>query len=318
MNADLDLTFPALGSAARLLLTDGPDAESASAAAQRARAWLARFDACASRFRPGSELCALNADPRPAVPASPLLRATVEAGLWAARRTGGLVEPVVIDALEACGYARSWEPNHALDLATALQAAPARRRPAAPDPAARWGSVRVDARGSAIVRPPGVRLDTGGTGKGLAADAIAHLVGNRRAVIDLGGDIALCRPPGDDEPFEIEVADPFTGATTHVLRVGGGGVATSGIDRRVWDTPAGPAHHLLDPATAAPAWSGLVSVTALAATALEAEVLAKAALLGGPRTAARWLAEHGGLVVDEAGAVELFGPLAPAPQKAAA
>ena len=72
-----------------------------------------------------------------------------------------------------------------------------------------------------------------------------------------------------------------------------------------------PAHHLLDPATGAPAWTGLVGATALSPTAVEAEVRAKAALLSGPHGARAWLARHGGLVVHDDGRVERFGPLAP-------
>ena len=62
--------------------------------------------------------------------------------------------------------------------------------------------------------------------------------------------------------------------------------------------------------TGEPAWTGLVSVTALAPTALEAETLAKAALLRGPRAAGALLAVHGGVLVHDDGDIELAGPLA--------
>ena len=91
--------------------------------------------------------------------------------------------------------------------------------------------------------------------------------------------------------------------------MGSCGIATSGIDTRLWETPAGYAHHLLDPSTGEPAWTGLVGTTALAPTALEAETLAKAALLSGPDGARRLLAPKGGLLVLESGEVELAGPV---------
>ena len=69
------------------------------------------------------------------------------------------------------------------------------------------------------------------------------------------------------------------------------------------------AHHLLDPSSGSPVWSGLIAATALAPTALEADVLAKAALLSGPAGAPRFLARHGGLVVRDDGSVEGYGPL---------
>ncbi len=300
----IDTFFNALGTTVRLQL-HGAGAQDAE---RRARRWLDAFDACASRFRADSELCRLNADPRPVVPASPLLRATVGAGLWGAARTEGLIDPVVVDALETQGYAGTWDRRRALDLRDALAAAPARRA-AAPAPAARWASVIIDGDAGTIARPPGLRLDTGGTGKGLAADALLQVIGSRRAVVDLGGDIALQPEAGGDVPFEVQVAHPLTGAISHILELTGGAVATSGIDARVWPGPDGPSHHLLDPSTGRPAWTGLISVTALAPSVLEAEVLAKAALLSGPDGAPAWLAEHGGVLVADDGTTELVGLL---------
>src|SRR3954471_6394994 len=166
-------------------------------AAREQRAFLEAFAARLSRFRDDSELCALNASPSVAVPASPLLRAAVRAGLWAAEATGGLVDPAVLPALERAGYRESREGaymgtglSHARSsrpaskgsvhvLAHALGDAPA-RRPARPAAAAAWRSVRVDDARGVIERPPGVRLDTGGVGKGLAADAVAHRLAGAR------------------------------------------------------------------------------------------------------------------------------------------
>ena len=74
-------------------------------------------------------------------------------------------------------------------------------------------------------------------------------------------------------------------------------MATSGIGRRSWlDRQGLVAHHLLDPSTGRAAYTGIVQATALAPTALEAEVRAKAALLAGPASAADHL-PHGGLLV---------------------
>ena len=83
----------------------------------------------------------------------------------------------------------------------------------------------------------------------------------------------------------------------HVFELEDAAVATSGIGRRSWLGVDGrPAHHLLDPATGRPAFTGIVQATALAPTAVEAEWRAKAAVLSGPERAADWL-EHGGVVV---------------------
>ena len=82
------------------------------------------------------------------------------------------------------------------------------------------------------------------------------------------------------------------------------------MDTRIWRRDDGGfAHHLLDPSTGEPAWTGLVGVTALGRDALEAETLSKAALLSGPESARPLLAERGGMLVDETGSVELVGPV---------
>ncbi len=295
-----DVTFDSMGSEIRLIV-DSPERAAA------ARRFLERFEAALSRFRPDSELCRLNADPSPAPAAGPLLRTAVHAGLWAAERTGGLVDPTLVGALEAAGYAGD-RRSPELAPAIALGLAPP-RAPASPDPAAGWRQVEVDDGAGVVRRPPGLRLDTGGTGKGLAADLLAaRLAAVPRWAVDCGGDLRVAAPAG--APFAIDVRHPLTGEIVERLSLSHGAVATSGIDVRLWTRPDGrPAHHLLDPATGEPAWTGLVGATALAPTALEAEALAKAALLSGPVRAGRWLSEHGGLAIRDDGDVVPFGPL---------
>lgn len=299
-----ELTFACMGTRVRLVGGD-------LAALAGARTWLEGFDARLSRFRPASELCALNDDPRVTVPASALLRAAVGAALWAAEQTGGLVDPTLLGALCRAGYERSRVGVAPAGLRDALAWAPPRRAAHA-HPAGAWRSVRVLDAAGAIERPPGVALDTGGTSKGLAADAVAQRLGaTGRHAVDCGGDVRVAGAGAEREPFELEVAHPFTGEPVHRLWLGPGAVATSGIDARLWHTPGGGyAHHLLDPASGAPAWTGLVSVTAVAPTALEAETLAKAALLRGPAAARALLAADGGVLVHDDGDAELAGPLA--------
>ena len=156
-----------------------------------------------------------------------------------------------------------------------------------------------------------MELDSGGTGKGLAADLTARLLdGADRFAVDCGGDLRVGGPGAAAQPFAVQVRHPLTGEVAHELQLRDGAIATSGLNVRLWRDAAGrPAHHLLDPGTGRPAWTGLVGATALAPTALEAEVLAKTALLSGPARAARVLARHGGLVVRDDGEVELAGSL---------
>ncbi|OLC04383.1 MAG: hypothetical protein AUI15_01040 [Actinobacteria bacterium 13_2_20CM_2_66_6] len=59
--------------------------------------------------------------------------------------------------------------------------------------------------------------------------------------------------------------------------------------RRRW---AGDVHHVIDPRTGRPSDSGLVEVSVIAATAVDAEVIAKTALIAGPVVAPAFCAAH--------------------------
>jgi thiamine biosynthesis lipoprotein len=312
MSFEHDLTFHSMGSEVRLLVGRPllPSAPQPAVAAERERAYVEDFAARLSRFRPDSELSSLNRDPRRVVPASPLLRAAVRAGLWAAERSDGLVDPTLLGALEHAGYDCSLDGQVPASLEEALRAAP-QRRPARAHPAARWREVSVDDSAGVICRPPGVQIDTGGSGKGLCADAVAQRLRHyTRFVVDCGGDIAIGGVGAQLDPYEVEVEHPLTREAIRRVSVSGGGIATSGLNVRVWrDEHGGFSHHLLDPAAGRPAWTGLIGVTALARSAIEAETLSKMALLSGPLGARRVLAQRGGLIVRDDGEVEQIGPL---------
>jgi FAD:protein FMN transferase len=284
--------------------------------ALRVQALFQRLHRALTRFDPGSELSALNARAGEDVAASAVLLRAVEAALWAARASGGLVDPTILDALEQSGYAGTRDGQPPAPLADALAAAPS-RRPAAPRPASRWRDIVLDAERRTIRLPAGVRLDLGGSAKGLAVDIAADLLARHdRYAVDAGGDIRIggSRPA----PRTIHIWHPLVDEIAHSFTVTTGAVATSGLRTRVWHTDGGFAHHLIDPARGAPAWTGVIQASAVAPTALEAETLAKTALLLGPAGGAELLARNGGgaLILDD-GRLLLAGGLASATRAAA-
>jgi thiamine biosynthesis lipoprotein len=276
---------------------DDSAARAAEDAEMQLLAWHRRF----TRFTTTSELSQLNADPRPAVSVSPVMARFVQAAVDSARETGGLVDATLLGALEDAGYRRDLQGS--LPLSIALGLAPA-RRPAGPAALARWADVSVDAMANTVSRPPGLRLDSGGVAKGLFADMISErLDGHESYAVECAGDLRLGGTDGHDR--RVDVSSPFDGSTLHAFELARAGVATSGIGRRSWlDENARPAHHLLDPSTGRPAFTGVVQATAIAPTALEAELRAKAALLSGPGAATDCLA-YGGLVVLDDGSHHL-------------
>ena len=144
------------------------------ARAAEVRAALEDADRRLTRFDPDSELSRLNADPRAIVPGLPAGGAARAPRLWAGsgeRRAGGRDADRRDRGRRLRGLATGLEPRRRRD---ALAAAPP-RRPARPraGPGFADGSTCFPGR---VVRPPGVRLDSGGLGKGLAADVAAELV----------------------------------------------------------------------------------------------------------------------------------------------
>jgi thiamine biosynthesis lipoprotein len=289
-------------------------------AAERAAdlAWTSLLDAHRrlSRFSSESELTLLNEDPRRGVPATPLMRALAGAVGSAGSRSGGLVDATLLDQIERAGYRESRESGPAMSLPEAL-ASRARRRPAAPHPDRLWRSIEIDETAETVIRPPGVKIDSGGIAKGLLADLVADQLREHPAyAVDCCGDIRIGGRAGLQR--RVRVDDPFGGSPLHELKLREGAVATSGIGRRCWVGADGrAAHHILDPASGEPAFTGVVQVTALAPAALLAETYAKAALLAGPKSAERWL-PHGGVVVRDSGEVDLIAAAQPLPEAAVA
>jgi thiamine biosynthesis lipoprotein len=161
----------------------------------------------------------------------------------------------------------------------------------------------------------GVRLDPGGIGKGLAADLVAAEMlgaGAGGVCIDLGGDVRVAGTPPTDAGWTVGVADPFRPAEDmlQVVLDDGAAVTCTRLIRH-WRRAGVSMHHLLQPGTGAPAWTGVAAVTVVAAQAARAEVLAKAAFLAGIDEGRRLLdaAGVGGLIVDDTGTAHVAGQL---------
>ena len=307
MSGETALRFGCFGAVVTVHVGGSSPTHSAKGAAERSRQRLLEVHRSLSRFIADSELSRLNRSPLTAVAAGPLLCSLARAAVAAGRRSGGLVDATQLGPLERAGYEDSMEETATLSLELALAAAPP-RHPASPDPQARWRTIEVDERMGTVSRPPGVRLDSGGIAKGLAADLVAaSLRGHPTFAVDCAGDVRIGGAAA--LPRKILVDDPFGGEPLHELEITDGAVATSGIGRRAWLRSDGsPAHHLLDPRSGQPAFTGIVQVTALAPIAQLAEVLAKTALLRGPEKAARELPYGGVLVFDDRSVEVVRGP----------
>ncbi len=245
-----------------------------------------KFDAweqSLSRFRSDSELCELNRTTGQNVAVSPVLWEVFKAAMDAEALTGGLVNPLIADALVVAGYDRSFDQMLAGEFSLQLPSG----SPLVPTLA----DVIADAAAQTIRMPVGAHLDFGGVAKGWAAhQAMLALSTDGSALFSAGGDIAVSGPRANGDPWDISVEDPFQpGSYIEMLYLDGGGVATSGRDYRNWMRNGVPQHHIIDPRTGLPAETDIFTATVIASSALHAEALAKAVLISGSDAGLAWL-----------------------------
>ena len=310
----VDRSFELMGTHIRILV--GPPSsgrtDSPQHAADQVEAFLNVYNETMSRFRPDSELSKLNQSEDEEIPASALMCSAIAAALTAAEASDGLVDPTLLPELEEIGYREHWTAANRVELREALASDRPAPSSAAPAQSSRWREISVDEAAGIIRRPRGVRIDTGGTGKGHAADLAGELLsGFDSWAVDCGGDVRIGGNAGVER--EVQVVGAFDDSEIETINVRDGAVATSGLNARIWRDQSGQSsHHLLNPATGRAAFTGLVAATALAPSAVEAETLAKQALLLGPDRAPSVLARFGGITVAEDGKVERIGRLEPA------
>ena len=273
-------TWPALGSTATVAVTDPAQLDRAAGMLHEQLADL--VSAC-SRFIPDSELARLEAASGRWVAVSPLLLDALAAGKWAARHSGGLVTPTLGASLRLVGYDRSIER-------LGPQPAPARFMPA-PD----WHGIELDPEGGRVRIPTGMRLDLGATAKAFAADRAARTIGEATGagvLVSLGGDMrAWGPPPAGGWPVLVGDDHRDPGPDAQPIGLHDGGLATSSRATRSWLRAGRVQHHLLDPASGAPAGGPWRTVSVCAATCLAANAASTAAMLMGDR-APIWLAAH--------------------------
>jgi thiamine biosynthesis lipoprotein len=276
--------FRAMNTAvAAWLWTDSP---LAGARLNEVERFFTQVEAELSRFRPQSGLSRLNAAAgRGPQSISPLLVEVLALALEAARASSGVFDPTVLNALHAAGYDRSFEQIEAGNGVP--QCSPSALSGNG------WQQVLLDAAEGTATLPAGLSIDLGGIAKGWAVDQAALQLGQwGPALVDAGGDIRSVGTPG--EPWPVAVQDPFDETRDlAVILLAGNAVATSSIGGRRWQRNGQSMHHLIDPRTGHPSRSDLHTVTALAPTAVGAEVMAKVVLLLGRQEGQRYARTRG-------------------------
>jgi len=232
------------------------------------------IDETCSRFRADSELMSLNGSGGRPFRASPLLIEALQAALRAARQTEGLVDPTVGGAMLRIGYDDDFE--------RLPQERPA--LPLAPLPVPGWRLVSLEPETRMVLIPAGTRLDLGATAKALAADRAAlaaYRTTGAGTLVSLAGDVSVAGPSPSGGWTILVAEDHRQGAEAPGPRVSiqAGGVATSSRGVRRWKYGEAEHHHLVDPRTGLPSQSHWRTASVAAASCVDANAAATAAIL---------------------------------------
>jgi thiamine biosynthesis lipoprotein ApbE len=266
-------SWRALGTHADLVVTGGD----LNRARRAVEAVLAEVDRTYSRFRPDSELVRLNEQAGRTVSLSPLLARAIDVALRAAALTDGLCDPTVGRALHRIGYDGDFAGIAARSNPIVLRM---ERVPG-------WQVLRFDRARATLLAPPGVELDLGSTGKALAADlavsAALSAMGGGGVLVSLGGDLSTAGAVPDGG-WRVLVAEdsavpPDSGG--EVIAIRDGAIATSSTTVRRWQRGDVSLHHLVDPRTGLPADGPWRTVSVVAATCVDANTAATAAMIAG-------------------------------------
>jgi thiamine biosynthesis lipoprotein len=292
----LSETRPVFGSVATVAVAAGDPAR-VRVGIEAAFAQLDRVGWAMNEWSAESPLSALNASAGGDFVELPAdLCGVLRTALEGARRTRGLFDPT----WAALSDLWRFDGTGTVPPADALRA-----RCALVDPGGL--QIRPGPRGGCEARlaRPGMRVGLGGIAKGHALDAAARALralGLRDFLLQAGGDLyAGGRRAG--APWRVAASDPrHPGRAVAAVDLSDEAFSTTADTEHAFEEGGRRFHHVIDPRTCAPATASR-SVTVLARSAVDAEIVGKAAFVAGGREALEIARAFGAaiLVVDGAG-----------------
>ena len=226
-----------------------------------------------SRFLPDSELNRLQAW-RGWLECSDDLVAALQWCIRMHAETQGLFDPSIRTSLEQLGYDRTF----AEIVEESIRAADP------PDVQPTSGLSGLEVSNNWARLAPGLSIDLGGIGKGLAADLVADeliAAGANSAYVSLGGDIHAAGEPVDEHGWRVPLLHPMTGEPVDHHALFSGALVMSTVVFRRWKRGDVEHHHIIDPRTGSPAETDLIAVAVADQSAARGEALAKAAIIAG-------------------------------------
>jgi thiamine biosynthesis lipoprotein len=172
-----------------------------------------------------------------------------------------------------------------------------------------YTQVTLDEDSGQASLPAGMEIDLGSVAKGYTGDQVIALLrreGVTSALLNLGGNIQTLGNKPDGSPWRIGVQDPVGDGYVGILELTDQAAITSGGYERYFEEDGQTYWHIIDPATGAPARSGLISVTIVGDSGMVCDGLSTALFVMGLDAAAQYWREVGGfetVLIDEDGQI---------------
>lgn len=235
-----------------------------------------------SRFDDESELSFLNSNLNAYLPASEHMRNVAASALQHHAETGGYFDPRVVSQLENIGYDRDFK-----DVVLSKKM---------PDVAVSYFD--RDLSEDLLIKDDKIcfrsKMDFSGIVKGWVTDKSASILsgkGWKNFMVNSGGDIFFAGR--DDEGMAWPVDIESISYEKILLNLQDVGIATSGIGKRKWEKNGIRYHHLINPKKPNDFSFDFKSVTVVAPSTEQADVLAKTLFLMGREKAVDFAKEKG-------------------------
>jgi thiamine biosynthesis lipoprotein len=142
---------------------------------------------------------------------------------------------------------------------------------------------------TAGLRHAGQSIDVGGLGKGFTGDKVREIFntfGITSAYSNFGGNVVTLGAKPDGSPWLVGIQHPRKEEKViGTVAVANCSVVTSGdYQRYITDSSGRRYHHILDPTTGFPSESGLISVSVVTESSLQADLLSTSVFITGMKT----------------------------------
>lgn len=262
--AEISRTDFVLGTVCSVTISSGGTEKTLDEAFTRLR----QIDDTMSANKDGTEIAAINeAAGKKAVKVSESTFYVITKALEYARKTNGAFDPTVGPLVKLWNIGSEGAkvpPDKNIKAAMAL---------------IDYRKVELNADALTVRLPTaGMRLDLGAIAKGYAADEVVKILRAHRvksAIVDLGGNIFVYGKKKDGSLWRVGIQNPYSERGEYIGLVTGSQmtVVTSGVYERYFIENGKRYHHILDTKTGFPVDNGLLSVSIVTESSIDADAL---------------------------------------------